>query len=138
MFSLETMGYYADRRGTQNIRCRSPIYPDIGNFIGLVSNLSCTAAAESARAFRRHAVPVRGRAAPASSPASDWSDHWSFWQEGYRALMVTDTALFRYPVPHRRRHARQDLLRTICRRGEWPGARCRDARWSPQQFMTPS
>jgi hypothetical protein len=26
-----------------------------------------------------------------------WSDHWSFWQVGYPALMVTDTAPFRYP-----------------------------------------
>jgi hypothetical protein len=29
-----------------------------------------------------------------------WSDHWSFWQEGYAAVMVTDTALFRYPHYH--------------------------------------
>jgi hypothetical protein len=30
----------------------------------------------------------------------DWSDHWSFWQEGYPAIMVTDTAVFRYPWYH--------------------------------------
>jgi len=30
----------------------------------------------------------------------DWSDHWSFWDEGYPALMVTDTAPFRYPYYH--------------------------------------
>ncbi|MEX0714827.1 MAG: M28 family peptidase [Pirellulales bacterium] len=29
-----------------------------------------------------------------------WSDHWSFWQEGYPGLMVTDTAPFRYPHYH--------------------------------------
>jgi hypothetical protein len=29
-----------------------------------------------------------------------WSDHWSFWQEGYPAIMVTDTAPFRYPHYH--------------------------------------
>ena len=29
-----------------------------------------------------------------------FSDHWSFWQEGYPALMVTDTAMFRYPHYH--------------------------------------
>ena len=28
------------------------------------------------------------------------SDHWPFWQEGYPALMVTDTAPFRYPHYH--------------------------------------
>jgi hypothetical protein len=30
----------------------------------------------------------------------DWSDHWSFWQEGWPALMVTDTAPYRYPHYH--------------------------------------
>jgi hypothetical protein len=30
----------------------------------------------------------------------DWSDHASFWQAGYPALMVTDTAPYRYPHYH--------------------------------------
>ncbi len=29
-----------------------------------------------------------------------WSDHWSFWQENYPAILITDTALFRYPYYH--------------------------------------
>jgi len=33
-------------------------------------------------------------------PGVGWSDHWSFWKRGYRALMVTDTAPFRYPHYH--------------------------------------
>jgi Zn-dependent M28 family amino/carboxypeptidase len=33
-------------------------------------------------------------------PGVGWSDHWAFWQEGYPALMVTDTAPFRYPHYH--------------------------------------
>ena len=33
-------------------------------------------------------------------PGVGWSDHWSFWQEGYPGLMVTDTAPFRYPHYH--------------------------------------
>ena len=33
-------------------------------------------------------------------PGVGWSDHWSFWQAGYPALMVTDTAPFRYPYYH--------------------------------------
>lgn len=32
-----------------------------------------------------------------------WSDHWAFWRYGYPAVMVTDTALFRYPFYHDRR-----------------------------------
>jgi Zn-dependent M28 family amino/carboxypeptidase len=33
-------------------------------------------------------------------PGVGWSDHWAFWQAGYPAVMVTDTALFRYPHYH--------------------------------------
>ncbi len=29
-----------------------------------------------------------------------WSDHWAFWRSGYPAVMVTDTALFRYSEYH--------------------------------------
>lgn len=29
-----------------------------------------------------------------------WSDHWAFWKQGYQAVMITDTALFRYPFYH--------------------------------------
>ncbi len=41
-----------------------------------------------------------GVAAPASITGIGWSDHGSYWQEGYPALMVTDTAPFRYPYYH--------------------------------------
>ena len=30
----------------------------------------------------------------------DWSDQLSFWQEGYPAIMIPDTALFRYRYYH--------------------------------------
>jgi hypothetical protein len=33
-------------------------------------------------------------------PGVSWSDHASFWQRGYPAIMVTDTAPFRYPFYH--------------------------------------
>jgi hypothetical protein len=45
-------------------------------------------------------VPAEAAALPESFPAVGFSDHWSFWQEGYRAVMVTDTAMFRYPYYH--------------------------------------
>lgn len=103
MFSLETIGYYADRPGTQRYPFPlSVFYPSTGNFIAFVANLSSRGLLHEALAsFRRHAAfPSEGVAAPASIPGVDWSDHWSFWQEGYRALMVTDTALYRYPHYH--------------------------------------
>jgi hypothetical protein len=39
--------------------------------------------------------PVEGVATFSWIPGINWSDHWSFWKEGYPALMLTDTAPFR-------------------------------------------
>jgi hypothetical protein len=103
MFSLETIGYYSERSGSQ--RYPFPLgffYPDTGNFIAFVSNLASRPLLhEAIAAFRRNAeFPSEGVAAPAFIPGVDWSDHWSFWKEGYPALMVTDTAPYRYPHYH--------------------------------------
>ena len=105
MISLETIGYYSDRPATQRYPFPlSLFYPSTGNFIAFVSNLSSRGLLHGAIAsFRRHAsFPSEGVAAPAFIPGVDWSDHWSFWHEGYPALMVTDTALYRYPYYHTR------------------------------------
>ncbi len=44
--------------------------------------------------------PVEGAAVPAAVPGVGWSDHRSFWEQGYDAVMVTDTAPFRYAEYH--------------------------------------
>jgi Zn-dependent M28 family amino/carboxypeptidase len=104
MLSLETIGYYADAKGSQ--RFPNPVYswlyPDTGNFIGFVGNVgSRKLVRQCLRSFRSHtAFPAEGVAAPGNMTGIHWSDHWSFWQEGYPALMVTDTAPFRYPHYH--------------------------------------
>jgi Zn-dependent M28 family amino/carboxypeptidase len=104
MFSLETMGYFSDEPGSQ--KYPSPldhVYPDRGNFIAFVGNAaSRSLVRDSIERFRRHAtVPSEGGALPSVLPGVGWSDHWAFWQQGYQAVMVTDTALFRDPTYHR-------------------------------------
>jgi len=48
--------------------------------------------------FREHArFPSEGVAAPGWITGIGWSDHWTFWKERQPAIMVTDTAPFRYP-----------------------------------------
>jgi Zn-dependent M28 family amino/carboxypeptidase len=103
MLSLEMLGYYSDRPGTQ----RYPplmryFYPDTGNFIGFVSNLrSRRELGRVVAAFKRVShFPVRSAALPGFVPGVGWSDHRSFWRQGYRALMVTDTAFHRNPYYH--------------------------------------
>lgn len=103
MLSLETMGYYSDEPGSQ--RYPAPIaalYPDVGNFIGFVANIgSARLLLRARRAFkRRTSFPLQSAAVPAAIPGVGWSDHWAFWQAGYAAMMVTDTAPFRYPWYH--------------------------------------
>jgi Zn-dependent M28 family amino/carboxypeptidase len=89
MLSLETIGYYADAPGSQQYPFPlSLFYPDTANFIGFVGNLGSRKLVRSAlRSFRRHAAfPSEGAAVPERIPGVGWSDHWSFWQAGYRAM----------------------------------------------------
>ena len=39
--------------------------------------------------------------APAFVPGVDFSDHSSYWDAGFSAVMVTDTAFYRNPHYHR-------------------------------------
>jgi hypothetical protein len=104
MISLETIGYFSDAPNSQTYP--SPglgvFYPKVGNFIGFVSNVKSRALLRRViRLFRKHAkIPSEGASLPAFIPGVSWSDQWSFWQHGYPAIMVTDTAPFRYPYYH--------------------------------------
>jgi Zn-dependent M28 family amino/carboxypeptidase len=103
MLSLETIGYYSEERGSQAYPIGfHPGYPDRGDFLGFVANVRSASLLRSAlKSFRSAtSLPAVGAAAPASISGVGWSDHWSFWQFGYRALMLTDTAPFRYPYYH--------------------------------------
>jgi Zn-dependent M28 family amino/carboxypeptidase len=103
MISLESIGYYSDKPGSQ--RYPAPLnllYSDRGDFIAFVSNWSSRALNKRAiRVFRDSvSFPSEGGSPPGFLPGVGWSDHWSFWQEGYRAIMITDTAAFRNPNYH--------------------------------------
>ena len=103
MIALETMGCYSDAPGSQHYPpLFSAFYPDRGNFIAFVGNLaSRTLVSRAVGAFRSHSdFPLESVAAPAFVPGVNWSDHDAFWQEGWPAFMVTDTAPYRYPHYH--------------------------------------
>lgn len=106
MLSLETIGYYSDSPGSQKYPPPlARLYPSVGNFIGFIGNFRSRRLVRRAiRAFRRsERFPSEGAVPPQSlAPSVGLSDQWSFWQEGYPALMVTDTAMYRYPNYHDR------------------------------------
>ncbi len=103
MLSLETMGYYSTYPGSQ--RYPFPfglLYPSTGDFIAFVGNVgSGELVRRVVASFRRTTpFPSEGGALPGFVPGVGWSDHASFWEEGYPGVMVTDTAPFRYPHYH--------------------------------------
>lgn len=104
MLSLETIGYFSDAPRSQSYP--SPglglAYPTTGNFIGFVGNFGSRALVRrTIGLFRAQGkIPSEGAALPAFIPGVAWSDQWSFWQCGYPAIMITDTAPFRYPHYH--------------------------------------
>jgi Zn-dependent M28 family amino/carboxypeptidase len=103
MFALETLGFYSDVEHSQ--RYPPPLgllYPTTGNFVAFVGLISSRAfLRETVASFRALAAfPSVGGTAPGFIPGIDWSDHWSFEQVGIPALMITDTAPFRYPHYH--------------------------------------
>ena len=104
MLSLETMGYYRDAKGSQHYPPPlAAMYPDTGNFVAFVGNLKSAALVKrTVGVFKAKAgFPVEAAALPSILQGVGWSDHWSFWQVGVPAVMVTDTAPFRYPHYHK-------------------------------------
>jgi len=103
MVSLEMLGCYYDTPNSQRYPALLKyIYPDRANFIAFVSNResrSCLLCL--VRAFRQHSkFPVEHLTAPVFVPGVALSDHFSFWRQGYSAIMVTDTAFYRNPWYH--------------------------------------
>jgi hypothetical protein len=112
MISLETLGYYSHARQSQHYPFPFGLfYPSTGDFVAVVGNLpSRKVVVEFLRHFMSETdFPVEGVATFGWIPGINWSDHWSFWKEGYPAVMLTDTAPFRYP----QYHSRQDLAERV-------------------------
>ncbi len=104
MLSLEMIGFFKDERGSQSypLPLLGLMYPSRANFIAIVGRWDQR---DTVGRFKRACVgtadiPVVSIAAPAFVPAIDFSDHRSYWAEGYPALMITDTSFLRNPHYH--------------------------------------
>ncbi|MDJ0783626.1 MAG: M28 family peptidase [Desulfosarcinaceae bacterium] len=107
MICLEMVGYTCHEPGCQ--RYPFPLqffgYPKTGNFIGIVGNVDSLPFSRGLRKsfLRNPNLPVVSLTVPFNGwvlPAVRLSDHASFWDKGYRAVMVTDSAFFRNPHYH--------------------------------------
>jgi Zn-dependent M28 family amino/carboxypeptidase len=105
MLSLETIGHYDDAPDSQKYpSIFKPFFPNKGNFIGFVGDVkSRSLVHRTIKTFRSaEKFPSEGVATFPWIIGINWSDHEAFWKNDYRALMITDTAPFRYPYYHSR------------------------------------
>ena len=113
---LEMVGYYTNTEKSQHFPFPLQFlrYPTVGNFIGVVGNrYSKDLTNKVISAFKLNPrLPVESLTVPANGyllPSVRLSDHSSFWDEGYKAVMLTDTAFYRNPYYH----SPEDRLETI-------------------------
>ncbi|MET0516853.1 MAG: M20/M25/M40 family metallo-hydrolase [Nitrospiraceae bacterium] len=104
---LECVGYTRSEAGSQRTPPHLPIsIPSIGDFLGVVGNeasrhlvtaiISCGRATVPSLKMIPLTVPGKGDLLPDTRR----SDHAAFWDQGYPAVMLTDTANYRNPHYH--------------------------------------
>jgi aminopeptidase YwaD len=95
---LECVGYASHQAGSQIA------VPTTGNFLAVVGNeRSHALTGVVAKAMQSH-LPIVPLVVPGNGeklPDTRRSDHTSFWEQGFPAVMLTDTANFRNPHYHR-------------------------------------
>jgi hypothetical protein len=103
MLSIESVGFYSNSAASQ----RYPmglglLYRSTGDFVAFVGNLrSRPLVHQVLRTFRgAEALPSLGAALPNAVPGAGWSDHWSFGEQGFAGIEITDTAPYRNPFYH--------------------------------------
>ncbi len=116
MICLEMVGTRSLEPGSQ--RYPFPLmhlnYPSVGDFIGIVGDVRSLPLVHSVRsAFTGNPeLPVQTLVVPFRgwlTPFVRRSDHVSFWDMGYPAVMLTDTAEFRNPHYHKRTDTMEKL-----------------------------
>lgn len=113
VIALEMIGYFTDAPGSQHfpIRLLRAFYPTRGTFITVVGRMGEGRMVRRIRRAMAGASPldVRSINAPRWVPGVDFSDHASYWNAGYPAVMVTDTAFYRNPHYHTARDRPETL-----------------------------
>ncbi len=107
MICLEMVGFTCQEEGCQDYPFPLMFfnYPKQGNFIGIVGNFGSRRFTKALfRAFRRNPdLPVVKLTVPLDGwvlPSVRLSDHASFWDRGFNAVMITDTSFYRNPHYH--------------------------------------
>jgi aminopeptidase YwaD len=101
---LECVGYTRDEEGSQKIPPGVPVtVPTVGNFLAVIGNQGSHALTMVVEQAMKSRIPVVPLVVPGNGellPDTRRSDHTSFWEQGFPAVMLTDTANFRNPNYH--------------------------------------
>ena len=106
MISLEMLGYTDHAPRSQRLPPHlAKLYPSVGNFIGVCGNEASRTLVQAATQGMKgvQGLPVEFITVPGKGevfPEIRLSDHSSFWDRNYPALMITDTSFFRNPHYH--------------------------------------
>ncbi len=104
MISLEMLGFFTEKKGGQTfpLPLMNLLYPSTPNFIAIVGDLSSRNLVNKVKNSLNKAssIPVETLSTFSFIPGVDFSDHHSFWEMGYQAVMITDTAFYRNPNYH--------------------------------------
>jgi Zn-dependent M28 family amino/carboxypeptidase len=99
MMALEMIGYFSDEPGSQYypLPFMNWYYPTKGNYVAVVGNFFKGSDVRQLKQAMQGAsdLPVYSINAPGFLPGVDLSDHYNFWQAGYNAVMITNTAFYR-------------------------------------------
>ena len=126
MISLEMLGYRTREPGSQTYPpyVDATQYPDTGDFIAVVGNEpSQSLALGLTKALKQTTPELRVESLVLPGRADDFvevrlSDHCSFWEQDFKAAMLTDTAFFRNPHYHQATDTLDtldiDFIRDIC------------------------
>ncbi|HBG60938.1 MAG TPA: aminopeptidase [Candidatus Omnitrophica bacterium] len=109
---LEMIGYYSDEKNSQRYPpLIGPFFPNKGNYIAVVGNINSRKLLKKVvRNFKSSSeFPVESIVVPGFISGFNFSDHWSFWEEAYPAIMITDTAFHR----NKNYHKNSDLPDTL-------------------------
>ncbi|UPT74167.1 MAG: M28 family peptidase [Elusimicrobiota bacterium] len=135
MISLECLGYYNPRRGSQLYPPFLHLFfPDHASFVSVSGDVrsrallrSFTAAWKASSSF-----PLQSAVLPGPFSGLALSDQLSFWDQGYPALMLSDTAFYRNPHYHEHTDAVDTSITSA-----WPRSRAPSSRRSTRRLLRP-
>lgn len=104
MICLEMIGYFNNKPNSQKypLGILKWFYGNKGDFITVVQKFNNGSFGKRVKKLMtsQHLLPTKSFIGPKKLPGIDFSDHRNYWEFGYSAVMITNTAFYRNPNYH--------------------------------------